>query len=247
MHHFTRAPSNLRITVAGQHEVLVAQLRRLGFAPTLTKLEALDGERRGCSAREVFIIVCPELAHGVRIVRDMRVKQQEAGIMVAARDLSTQVEVALLEAGADRCLPLPSDNLLLRASINAIVRRLLCDWSPDDAGVHLGPEAGALRIGSRVVELRKTEYQLCEYLVLNRGRWVAERELLENVLRVPHERETSLVRVHIRNIRQALGDLSECLISRRGRGYQFCAPATAAPRGDQHSSATLLEGVERIG
>jgi two-component system, OmpR family, response regulator len=235
MEYLARSPSNLEIMVAGQHEILAAQLRRLGFTPTLTRLEALEHDPPSSSSRHLFLIVCPDAATGAAIVRGTRLKQQEAGIIAAARDLSTQAEVALLEAGADRCLPLPAESTLVGASINALTRRLLRDWSPHGDGVHLGAESGVLRIGWRVVELRKTEYQVCEYLVVNRGRWVTERELLQNVLGMKHDRETSLVRVHIRHIRQALGDMRGCLISKRGHGYQFCPSATRPPWGSEHA------------
>jgi DNA-binding response OmpR family regulator len=115
--------------------------------------------------------------------------------------------------------------------IRAIARRLLGDWSLMSEGFQLNPDEGELRLGDKTFRLRRTEYRLCEYLVMNRGRWVSERELLRAVLDVRHDRETSLVRVHVRHIRKALGELSDCIISRRGHGYQFQLPDAGANQG----------------
>lgn len=74
------------------------------------------------------------------------------------------------------------------------------------------------------------EFRLCEYLILNRGRWVSEQELLREALEVRHDRITSIVRVHIAKIRNAMGEYRECLAAKKGVGYRFNDPT---PQRDQ--------------
>ena len=216
------ALGNLRITLVGHDDRVAAHLRKRGHVAASAELAELRLEDLPPS-RQIFLVVCGEEDDGAKLVR-LRRTHKASGIIAMTAAGSPLVKSRLLEAGADSCVELPSEVAVLDAWINAVARRMLNDWSSDRDGVRLDPEESIVRIGARLFSFRRTEYSICEYLVQNRGRWVPERELLRSALHVRHDRETSLVRVHIRHIRKALGDLKGCIISRRGRGYQFRLP-----------------------
>lgn len=163
---------------------------------------------------------CPE------IVAEVRRCAGEAGVVVLSPEAKTDSGPSLLTAGADLWLPSTTEPLLLQASIAAIMRRLHKLWHADTT-VALDHETSTVRIGHHSATLRRTPYRICQYLVSNRGRWISERELLREVLAMNHERRTSLVRVHVRYIRRALGIYGSCISSKRNVGYRFDSPNVA--------------------
>jgi DNA-binding response OmpR family regulator len=161
----------------------------------------------------------PKNANAIRVLR--RVCGEDAILAIIPRFGPSRWADAL-EIGADLSLPLSCPDRLLDAALNALTRRLCADWSPTEQ-VHLSAENATVRINGQIFPMRRTEYRIFEYLVTNRGRWISERELLQTVLEIRHDRETSLIRVHVRHIRRALREQAACLVSRRGNGYRFCA------------------------
>jgi DNA-binding response OmpR family regulator len=216
---------------ADQQHLLRTQAGALGYPLIGFESEhAMDGSLDDC--RWIFLTACSTPSESAALARSLRGRVHDCGVISTGLAADPRVEALLLDAGSDYHVPLPCDGSLLRACVNALMRRLLGTWSPDGAGVHLAPESCALRIGLEIFNLRRTEYRICEYLIVNRGRWVPEREVLRNVLDMRHDRETSLVRVHIRQIRKALGPMQSCILSRRGHGYQFAVPSALAANTD---------------
>lgn len=216
------APHSVSVRViAARHEneSVVEQIRELGYeVKTVSADEVWD--HPACSAHRSIWVVRVEDAQGVEFVRALRRRFCEDGLLaIASQDFS--LLAALLGAGADQAIPAYAG--LLEACLLSLTRRLLNDWSPAEH-VHIGRANSTIRIFGTLVQLRKTEFRICEYLIMNRGRWVTERELLQRVLDVEGDRETSVVRVHVNHIRKALGKLATCVVSERGRGYAFTLP-----------------------
>lgn len=69
--------------------------------------------------------------------------------------------------------------------------------------------------------LSRTEFALFTFMAKKLGQWVGARELVEAALGTHHRPESSLVRVHVHNIRRKLGPLGQMIESRRGRGYRI--------------------------
>ncbi len=190
----------------------------LGYQPERVTLSTLP--RPGSATfRSIFLVTAPAARDSENVVRFVRRLHRDAGIIAFSHG-NAGVKARLLDRGADAVFEFDAPAKLVAAAVNALTRRLLLDWSPAD-DVHLSPLNSTLRLGAEVFQLRKAEFRLCQYLVLNRGRWVSARELLRHVLEVTHDRETSVIRVHMLQIRKTLGSLSACITSKRGRGYRF--------------------------
>jgi DNA-binding response OmpR family regulator len=197
-------------------------LRRV-IEPSSVSLEALEASRSNPNLCDVLLVPCPA-DRAVELVRQVRNCIGDAGL-IAFSEGSPREAPVILQAGADIWLPVRSSPALVLGFLSSIVRRLMSDWSPHGGAIFLSAENHTVRIGTFVAKMRRTEFKVCEYLILNRGRWVAERELLRVVLEMRHERTTSLVRVHMRHIRKALGPYAPCVCSKRGIGYRFVASA----------------------
>jgi DNA-binding response OmpR family regulator len=87
--------------------------------------------------------------------------------------------------------------------------------------IRLDPALPGIRAGELDVRLTKTEFRLLEYLAARQPRWVKTGELLDNVLPQQVTRDTTLVRVHLLNIRKKLGALSRCLSTERRLGTRL--------------------------
>ena len=85
------------------------------------------------------------------------------------------------------------------------------------------PEAGArdADLEGAAAVLSRTELALLTAMVRQPTRWVSAQELIETAIGTHHRRETSLVRVHVHNMRRKLGPLSVIIESRRGCGYRY--------------------------
>ena len=77
----------------------------------------------------------------------------------------------------------------------------------------------------RPLTLTRLEFDILLYLVVRAHRVVAQDELLREVVQGAHTGQTSLIRVHICNLRRKLG-VDACVVETvRGRGVRFREPS----------------------
>lgn len=143
-------------------------------------------------------------------------------LMLTARD-RVEDKVQGLAAGADDYLSKPFEFDELLARIAALLRRstrygaarLSC------ADLTLDPATRQTRRAGRNIELSAKEYALLEYLVKNRGRIVAEEEIIRQVWANPFDPLTNVVSVYIHHLRAKIdkGFDKKLLHTVRGAGY----------------------------
>lgn len=72
------------------------------------------------------------------------------------------------------------------------------------------------------IPLTKSEYQICEYLVRNKGQVFSLESILEATLGYDSESDVSAIRMHIKNIRRKFSKYAECPIETVwGVGYKW--------------------------
>lgn len=71
------------------------------------------------------------------------------------------------------------------------------------------------------VELTKKEYNLLSYLIRNQGVVLTRDQLLNSIWGYDFDGETRTVDVHVRSLRQKLGNAGDCVTTVRGIGYRI--------------------------
>jgi DNA-binding response OmpR family regulator len=174
----------------------------------------------------------------------LRVVGKHKFVLLVSAQSGAEVGAALLNAGADFWLPFDAEPQLIASVVYAAKRRDATQAAPsswrttapgerpesqqESLGFALEPTRQTIRIGSHSAQLRGAEFRICQYLLLHRERWVLDAELRSAVLHTGTHSSESLVRVHVHQIRRALGHYHRCLMSRRRLGYRFVLQAANA-------------------
>ena len=145
-------------------------------------------------------------------------------IMVTAKDAEID-KVKGLEAGADDYITKPFGMMEFVARIKAVLRRTNRNSNTDKE-----LKCGDLRIlvgrhevfwKDEKIELTRKEFELLVYLVENRGLVMSRNQILCQVWGYEFEGETRTVDVHVRSLRQKLGEAGNMVETVRGVGYRI--------------------------
>lgn len=120
---------------------------------------------------------------GLDLLRDVRRRHSRVpAILLTANDLETDIVVGL-ESGADDYITKPFSLAVLRARVNAQLRRgtPVRTASVELEGFSFDFEWMEFRKNGRLIELSKTEQRLLRVLTENRGRVLSRETLLERV------------------------------------------------------------------
>lgn len=176
--------------------------------------EARDGE----SALRLFEELHPALIildimipepDGWEVCRRIRARSALPIIMLTAREDEVD-KVVGLELGADDYLTKPFSPRELVARVKAVLRRTL-PLAESREVLHaedLVIDASRRKVtqGEKAVELTPREFDLLYVLALNRGIVMSREKLLEKVWGYDYYGDTRTVDVHIRHMREKLGD-----------------------------------------
>jgi two-component system, OmpR family, KDP operon response regulator KdpE len=145
---------------------------------------------------------------GVEIVKRLREWSALPIIVVSARTAEKQ-KVAALDAGADDYLSKPFGVPELLARIRAALRRSTFAREPakplfTSGPLHVDLERRKIEVDGVDVQLTAIEYKLLEVLVMNAGRVVTHRQLLERVWGPNSADQTQYLRVYVAHLRRKL-------------------------------------------
>ncbi len=177
----------------------------------------------------LFDIMLPGMS-GLEAIKILRGKEQFKKIpmiVLTAKDKEYD-KVIGLDGGADDYITKPFGVLELAARIRSHLRRSVQEPAQENKG-HLS--FGMLSIDTAVREvfvaeqkilLTYKEYELLLYLVENKSRVVEREELLNELWDYNAEIETRTLDIHIRTLRQKLGEeASRYIKTVRSVGYRF--------------------------
>jgi two-component system, OmpR family, KDP operon response regulator KdpE len=192
---------------------------------------APDGERAlDVAARHHPDVVVLDLGlpgiDGVDVIRGLRGWSQVPIVVLSVRDAEGD-KVAALDAGADDYVTKPFGMDELLARLRAALRRTVPaeeEALVETADFTIDLAAKKVRRDGEEVRLTPTEWHLVEVLVRNRGRLVAQRQLLQEVWGPQYHDETNYLRVFMAQVRRKLEPEPghpRYFVTEPGMGYRF--------------------------
>lgn len=143
-------------------------------------------------------------------------------IMVTAKG-SEYDKVVGLDSGADDYVTKPFGMMELISRIRAVLRRsgkVEDRMDMETAGVHVDVKKHEVTVDGREISLTLKEFELLEKLMRNQGIVLTRDQLLTEIWGYDFDGETRTVDVHIRTLRQKLGEKGEIIQTVRGVGYR---------------------------
>ncbi|MEG2289056.1 MAG: response regulator transcription factor [Clostridium sp.] len=162
---------------------------------------------------------------GLEVLRGIREKRISIPvIIVTARDEIKQRAMGL-DLGADDYVVKPFDLMELRARIHAVVRRF---YGRVNSEIKIGellinPRTRVVNYGSKEVKLSAKEFDILEYIANNHPEVVSSEDIAEHVYDEFFDPFSSVLRVHISNLKKKLKIVAErdVLITLKGKGYKI--------------------------
>ncbi|MBI1747433.1 MAG: response regulator transcription factor [Acidobacteria bacterium] len=173
----------------------------------------------------ILDINLPEI-NGFEVCRRLRLQKDTAATRIIMLTARTQEEdkVSGLGRGADDYVTKPFSMRELLARVEAVLRRFVTSRLPapiyDDGALFIDYDNFEVRYQGQPVRLTRKEFFLLKLLAQSNGRVLTREYLLSNIWSLEHFGDTRTVDVHIRRLRQKLGNANyiETLI---GVGYRF--------------------------
>jgi two-component system phosphate regulon response regulator PhoB len=206
-HHFTAAGFTVTTTADGDEALILVD----EINPDLV---LLDWMIEGTSGMEV----CRRLRRSPKTAK-------LPVIMVTARG-DEEDRVRGLETGADDFVAKPFSPKELVARANALLRRShpgLVTETLSYGGVQMELASHRVRRDGKSIDLGPTEYRLLRHFLSNPERVFSRQQLLDAVWPHNEDIEPRTVDVHMRRLRQALGDGPPLLRTIRSEGYSLDA------------------------
>lgn len=144
-------------------------------------------------------------------------------IMVTAKEAEYD-KVRGLDSGADDYITKPFGMMEFIARVKAVLRRVSKQSGKKEytyKGLTIHVERHQVFDRERQVELTLKEFELLRYLMENQGIVLSRDQILEKIWGYEYAGETRTVDVHIRTLRQKLGESGFLIETVRGVGYRI--------------------------
>jgi two-component system response regulator PhoP len=166
----------------------------------------------------------PKLS-GLDVISKIRKAGSKLPILILTARGRWQDKVEGLDAGADDYLVKPFHHEEMMARIRVLIRRA-SGWSDSRivcSPVSLDTTTQRIYVDERELDLTAFEYKVLEYLMMHAGEVISKSMLTEHLYDDEDDRDSNVIEVFIRRLRQKL-DPDEGLQpieTLRGRGYRF--------------------------
>ncbi|HXR50277.1 MAG TPA: response regulator transcription factor [Verrucomicrobiae bacterium] len=204
--HTNHSKESIKLLIVEDNESLVSRLqnymnRQFALDVVHTAADAI----KQIGSRDYDIIVLdlglPDDS-GEAVCRVARDKGITTPILILTGENAVDSKVRLLETGADDYLTKPFKLQELQARLGALLRRT--KGAPyilvlGDLTIDL--EGRRVKRGNKEIMLRRKEFDILQYLALNRGRIITRPMIMEHVWDEDKENWNNIVDVHIKHLR----------------------------------------------
>ena len=193
-----------------------------GFADGISMLEALKTD-----IPELIIldIMMPEL-DGIEVLKRLRSdpKYKDIPVIMATAKGTEMDKIGGLNSGADDYLVKPFGVMEMVARVNAVLRRTTKVKPIDDitvGAITLKEKEHKVIADSKKIELTHKEFEMLKFFMLNPGMVFSRDKLMSEIWGVDYICETRTVDMHIKTLRQKLGNGGGQIKTVIGVGYRL--------------------------
>lgn len=193
-----------------------------GFADGISMLEALKTD-----IPELIIldIMMPEL-DGIEVLKRLRSdpKYKDIPVIMATAKGTEMDKIGGLNSGADDYLVKPFGVMEMVARVNAVLRRTTKLKPIDDitvGAITLKEKEHKVIADSKKIELTHKEFEMLKFFMLNPGMVFSRDKLMSEIWGVDYICETRTVDMHIKTLRQKLGNAGGQIKTVIGVGYRL--------------------------
>ena len=164
---------------------------------------------------------------GLHILKRLRAGAETADlpVMMLTAKSSEYDRVVGLDSGADDYMPKPFGMMEIVSRVRALLRRAAKPAAEDKlftaGSLAVDVKRRAVTVDGEPVILTYKEFELLCYLLENRGVVLSRDQILTKIWDYNYSGETRTVDVHIRTLRQKLGDAGALIETVRGVGYRL--------------------------
>lgn len=160
---------------------------------------------------------------GNEIVRKLRKNTETAKlpVIMATAKTSELDLVKGIEDGADDYLKKPFSVMELISRVKALLRRTLTEEVKELKldGLTINNEKHEVSVNGNLIELTYKEYELLSLFILNKGIVLNRDTIMDRVWGTDYEGESRTIDMHVKTLRQKLGDYGTRIKTIRNVGY----------------------------
>ncbi len=170
----------------------------------------------------ILDIMLPKM-DGLTVLSKLRENNSDIPVLMFTARGEIEDKIKGLNRGADDYISKPFDFWELLARLKAVIRRNKGKGSPiitiDDLSIDINSRS--VKRGDKELKLSSKEYNLIEYLALNKGRVISRTELTEHIYDMDFDLDSNIIDVYINYLRKKIDkDHHKKLIHTvRGAGY----------------------------
>lgn len=193
--------------------------------------EAEDGEEalqmfKLYSIDLVILDIMIPFIDGFKVCKYIRDTSDVPIIILTAKNQEQDI-LQGFELGADEYVTKPFSPKVLVAKAKAVLKRVENTNRKNDTlsfgMLTIDFSSGRVTLDGVEINLTKTEYELLQYLIQNKGVILQKENILNKVWGYEYFGDPRTVDTHIRRLREKLGKESRFIVTVRGRGYKFDA------------------------
>ena len=203
------------------NNVIVKHLKKNGYSvdSAFNGEEAMDFTAVARYDLIVLDIMMPVM-DGLAFLQKSRAAKLATPVLILTAKDEVDDVVKGLDTGADDYLVKPFDFKELLARARTLIRRNSGSAANEIYAGELKIELSkkSVELGGQSIELTGKEYEILEFLMLNKGRILTRDQIKEHVWDFDYTGGSNVIDVLIKNIRKKLGE-REIIQTKRGLGY----------------------------
>ena len=162
---------------------------------------------------------------GIEILKELKEnhKTEKIPVIFLTAKSSEFDKVTGLDLGADDYITKPFGMMEMVSRVKAVLRRYKTDDTDEIvcSNIRINKKKHLIYVNSQEISLPFKEYELLKVLMENRGNVLSRDNLLNLIWGYSYDGESRTVDVHIRTLRQKLGDEGDIIKTIRNVGYKI--------------------------